>query len=284
MTLKQLRRSAHEKLINHGGISSPELDADLIIMHILGLTKAELLARDTAISDAAAIEVNAAVNRRMSGMPVQYITGRTEFMSLEFEVNKNVLIPRQETEVLVEAMITKYRNAAEPIKILDIGCGSGCVGLSLAHYLPHASVTCLDVSEKALRTAKRNAERHRLSARVEFKQGDIRDEELCAEITAAGYDCIVSNPPYIPTDDVLDLMPEVADFEPIIALDGGEDGLDFYRIIIEKTAPKRGGITAFEVGIGEADDVAAMLYSRGYSQIEIIPDLAKIDRVVLGVF
>ncbi len=282
MTLKQLRRSAHEKLINHGGIDSPELDADLIIMHILGIDKTELLTRDPAVSDAAAIEVNAAVNRRLSGMPVQYIIGRTEFMSLDFEVNKNVLIPRSDTEILVEAVIEKLKSRGA-VKILDIGCGSGCIGVSLAYYLPRASVTCLDVSEKTLRVAKRNGERHRLNGRMNFILGDIKDETVCAEIISAGYDCIVSNPPYIPTDDIFDLQTEIVDHEPLGALDGGDDGLDFYRVIIEKTAPKRGGITAFEVGINQADAVADMMYSKGYTGIEIIPDLAGIDRAVLGI-
>ena len=278
VTLKQLRKNAHNKLIEHGGIGSPELDADLIIMHVLGITKNELLTRDTSVSDAAAVEVNACINRRLSGMPVQYIVGKTEFMSLEFEVNKNVLIPRQDTEILVETIISKYHNTSDHIKILDIGCGSGCIGISLARYLPNASVTELDISQKALEVAKRNAERRRVSNRLDFICHDIRD----GLPDGMEFDSIISNPPYIPTDDVLNLQTEVVDFEPLNALDGGEDGLDFYRIITEKTAPKRGGIMAFEVGINQADDVADMLFRRGYSGIEIIPDLSGIDRVVLG--
>ena len=178
-------------------------------------------------------------------------------------------------------MIEKLKSRGA-VNILDIGCGCGCIGVSLAYYLPRASVACLDVSEKALRVAERNGERHRLRGRMNFILRDIKDEAVCAEIRKAEYDCIVSNPPYIPTDDIFDLQTEIVDHEPLGALDGGDDGLDFYRVIIEKTAPKRGGIMAFEVGINQADDVADMMYARGYTGIEIIPDLAGIDRAVLG--
>lgn len=276
MTLKNLRRNAHIKLQEKTGITSPELDADLIIMHVMDLTKNELLVKDIDVPDALAVEVNAYLNRRAAGMPVQYIVGKTEFMSLEFEVNKDTLIPRQDTEILVEAIINKYKNSSEPVKILDIGCGSGCIGISLARYLPNADITELDISEKALNVAKRNAERNMVSGRVKFVCRDINDG------IDDKYDCIISNPPYIPTDDLLELQPEVIEFEPITALDGGDDGLDFYRIIIENVSPKKGGIIAFEVGINQAYGVADMMHLKGYTNIETIKDLSGIERVVLG--
>lgn len=283
MDLKQLRKNAHERLKVREGIDSPELDADLIIMNILGIDRTALLSRNMNVSDAAVVEVNAAVNRRISGMPVRYITGKTEFMSLEFYVNRDVLIPRSETETLAEAVIGRYRNLNSPVKILDIGCGSGCIGLSLGFYIPHSTVTCLDISEKALRVAKRNAKAHRLESRTKFICGDITDKNIIDETAEEEYDCIVSNPPYIPTDDISDLQTEIVDFEPLVALDGGEDGLDFYRVLTEKIIPKKGGTLALEVGMNQSDAVAGMMYRRGYSEIEIIPDLSGKDRVVLGV-
>ena len=194
MTLKELRRNAHNRLKEQPNISSPELDADLIIMFVLDLKKDELLTKDISVPDALAIEVNAYLNRRLAGMPVQYIVGKTEFMSLDFIVNKNVLIPRQDTEILVETVIERYKNVSEQIRILDIGSGSGCVGISMARYLPNSVVTELDISEEAL----------------------------------------------------------------------------------------KGGMTAFEVGIGQAGDVADLMFKAGYRNIEIIPDLGGIERVVLG--
>ena len=276
MKLKQLRRNAHEKLKECAGVASPELDADLIIMHALDLSKEELLTKDPEVSDAAAVQVNAYINKRLKGVPVQYITGRTEFMSLEFEVNDSTLIPRQDTEILVEEIIKRCRSAGAQLHILDIGCGSGCIGISLARYLPSAVVCGTDISEKALKTASANAERLMVSGRTRFVRHDIKDG-----IDGFESDVIVSNPPYIPSGEISQLQTEVADFEPRSALDGGTDGLDFYRLIIPDAAG-RGALVAFEVGTGQADAVAAMMKNHGYSDVEIIPDLSGIDRVVLG--
>lgn len=278
MDLKNLRRTAHERLRENEGIESPMADADLIIMSVLGIDKNTLLTSDMNVPDAIAVEVNAYLNRRLSGMPVQYITGKCEFMSLEFEVNKNVLIPRADTETLVEAMIEKYKAAAPP-KILDIGCGSGCIGISLAKYLAGSSVCEVDVSPAALNVAKRNAERHRVLKQMSFIEGDI-----LKGLPDIGFvpDLIVSNPPYIRTDDLLELQSEVIEYEPIIALDGGDDGLKFYRAILDNIRPTKGGTMAFEVGYDQADDVANLMYQHGYTNIEILPDLSGIDRVVTG--
>lgn len=277
MTLKELRRNAHNKLKEHTDIS--ELDADMIIMYVFNLSKEELLIKDIEIPDALAVEVNSYINRRISGMPVQYIVGKTEFMSLEFEVNKNTLIPRQDTETLVEAVISRYKNEQRHINILDIGCGSGCIGISLANYLINATVTELDISEGALKTAKRNAEKNHVRKQMKFICRDINDgiDDLDNE-----FEVVVSNPPYIKTDVLLGLQKEVIDFEPLIALDGGDDGLDFYRTIIEKAMPKKGGLLAFEIGYDQGQEVANLMSKHGYKDIEIISDLGGNDRVVLG--
>ena len=186
--------------------------------------------------DALAIEVNAYLNRRLAGMPVQYIVGKTEFMSLDFIVNKNVLIPRQDTEILVETVIERYKNVSEQIRILDIGSGSGCVGISMARYLPNSVVTELDISEEALKVAELNAEKNLVTKQMNFVCRDICDGISDLE---PKFDVIVSNPPYIKTDDLLELQQEVIEYEPVAALDGGDDGLDFYRIIIKKQFLKR---------------------------------------------
>lgn len=279
MTLKELRKAAHTKLKENISIDSPEIDADLIIMHVLDLDKTALLTKDINITDALAIEVNSYINRRLNGMPVQYIVGKCEFMSLEFMVNKNVLIPRADTETLVEAVIDKYKSCSLQPKILDIGCGCGCIGISLAKNLPGCTVAEFDISESALKQAERNAEKHQVLKQIEFVHGDIKNG-----LPDLGFvpDCIVSNPPYIRTDDLLELQPEVIEYEPIIALDGGDDGLDFYRAILDNARPVKGGITAFEVGYDQADAVAGLMHSVGYRNIEIIRDLAGIERVVLG--
>ncbi len=285
MTLKELRKKSRQ-MLRDGNIDSPEADADLILMHVLELNKTELLTKDFVVPDALSIEVGGYLNRRLSGTPVQYIIGRTEFMSLEFVVNKDVLIPRADTEILVEAVISKLKAVKGPTRVLDIGAGSGCIGLSIANELADASVAELDISEKALKVAMLNCERLSLKKRAEFICRDIAEVDAETEdwIPSGGYDCVVSNPPYIRTDDMLDLPKEIFEHEPISALDGGEDGLKFYRIITEK-APKLlkdGGILAYEVGYDQAESVAEIMRGGGFEDIETVKDLAGIDRVVIG--
>lgn len=279
MTLKQLRRTMHNRLRENPKIQTPELDADLIIMHALGINKTELITRDTQIPEAMAMEVNAYINRRLSGVPVQYIVGKCEFMSLDFLVNNDVLIPRADTEILVEAIIDKYKSRSEPINILDIGCGSGCIGVSLAKYLKNAKITEVDISKLALNIAKLNAERNNVNEQITYKHCDITNG-----IPDLGFvpDCIVSNPPYIKNEDLKGLQTEVINHEPVTALDGGADGMDFYRCIIKLAKLNAGGILAFEVGMGQAEYVSGVMRENGYHDIEIIPDLSGIERVVLG--
>ena len=279
MTIKQLRRTILEHLAQHG-IESPEVESGLIVAHVLGISRTELITRDGAVSDAAAITANAMARRRINGEPIQYITGRCEFMSLEFAVDRNTLIPRPETELLVETVISKVNLKINKPQIWDIGCGSGCIGLSLAHYIRDAHVLELDNSPGALETAKRNAEKFGVSDRVVFLEHNILTGMPGRKVKP---DCIVSNPPYIPSKDIKGLQTEVRDFEPLTALDGGENGLIFYRSIIEYAEIKAGGLLAFEIGIGQADDVAALLHRKGYQEIEILPDLAGIDRVVTAI-
>lgn len=213
------------------------------------------------------------VEARSSHIPLQYLTGIQEFMGLIFRVNKNVLIPRQDTEILVEQALKvtmDYR------KTLDLCTGSGCIAVSLKHFKPLAEISASDISVSALSVAKENSRMN--DAPVDFIYSDL------FENIHETFDTIVSNPPYIPTGVLPDLMPEVRDFEPMRALDGAEDGLYFYRKIIMDASDylNPGGHLLFEIGDEQGDDVSALLKNAGYGEIEVIQDLANRDRVVKG--
>ena len=188
------------------------------------------------------------------------------------------MIPRADTEILVEAVIEISKIKKHPLKILEIGTGSGCIAVSIAYYLKNTFIVASDISQKALEIARTNAIKHGVCKRVEFIKSDLFDN-----LKIHGFDFIISNPPYIMRKEIAYLQPEVKDYEPRTALDGGVDGLDFYRGISQK-APlylKAGGILAFEVGINQAAEVSGLL-GRGFSEIKIQKDLAGIDRVVMG--
>jgi len=229
-----------------------------------------------------------ALKKRAQGHPLQYLTGIQEFMSLPIEVEPGVLIPRQETELLVETVIRfceERMSSAGPayggmsLRILDIGTGSGCIAVSLAHYLPECIVTAVDKMEDALAVAQRNAVKNSVDSRIDFIKSD-----LFQNVRGEAFDVIVSNPPYIRSDDIPGLMREVRDHEPHTALDGGAGGLDFYMKIIGKAPAylKRGGILAFETGYDQARDVASLM-SSDFVNIKTLRDLSGIDRVVSGI-
>ena len=278
MTLKQLRRSAIQTLReNH--IESPETESGLLISYALGVKRSDLIGRDFEIPKDTEDTIRTCLRRRIAGEPIQYILGSCGFMSLTFTVTPATLIPRPDTEILVEAVLKRL--PADAPTILDIGCGSGCIGLSLAHYAPAAQIIELDISKAALSVAQQNAAALRVSDRVVWMEHDILSSFPALPEPP---DCIVSNPPYIRRAEIAGLQTEVKAYEPQSALDGGIDGLDFYRAITRRAVLQPGGLLAFEVGIGQAGSVRALLQEAGYSQIEILPDLAGIDRVVLGRF
>lgn len=216
------------------------------------------------------------IKRRKSGEPVQYITGNCEFMSLEFSVNPAVLIPRFDTETLVEYLISEIGD--KKIRFLDIGTGSGCIAISILKNCPNTTAVLADISDGALNTAKDNAKKNNVSEKCEFLKLDILNE--CPKDS---FDLIVSNPPYIRTDVVESLEKQVKDFEPDIALCGGEDGLVFYRRICE-IAPlilNKDGILAYEIGYDQGEAVPELM-EKDFYDIKIIKDLAENDRVVTG--
>ncbi len=273
VNLKELRTAA-AKLLKTSGNDSPLADADFIL-RTMDFSKTDIIIGDKLVDEETETRFLRAIERVKAGEPVQYVVGGCEFMSMWFEVSPATLIPRCDTEVLVEKVIELCKDKPS-LNIFEIGSGSGCIAISLAKLLPDAKVISVDISTDALKIAKRNAENLGVSDRVSFIEWDIK--KGFPEFLESP-DVIVSNPPYIPKVDIYDLDKKVKDFEPLTALDGGEDGLDFYRLITKFAPLKNGGTIAFEVGIGQADDVATLLSSR-FSDVEITKDLSGIDRVV----
>lgn len=267
-----LRETA--KRLRNAGIPDPETDGALLLSFLCG--KAPLALRldtETELPAALLDRFEALVTRRLSREPLQYITGEAPFLGRIFRVDPRVLIPRPETEGLCRAVLEAYPDGASA-DVLDLCCGSGCIGLSLASERPSFRVALSDISEDALAVTALNAER--LSVQVSLHRGD-----LAAGLPAASFDCIVSNPPYIPSADCGTLQPEVL-CEPRLALDGGVDGLVFYRRIAAESSRvlRPGGRLFLEIGYGEADGVSALLASAGFSRISVREDFAGIPRIV----
>jgi release factor glutamine methyltransferase len=258
------------------GIGSARLEAELLLAATLDLDRVGLYVNfERPLNARELAGYREKVSRRSSREPVQYILGETEFWSLPFKVNPAVLIPRADTEVLVEEALKRIK---APARVLDVGTGSGAIAVALAHEMPEIEVTALDCSEAALETARANAATNNVSARVSFVPGDLRD------LPAGPFEVIVSNPPYIPTRDWEDLMPEVREHEPRLALDGGADGLEAYRQLAVQAgsvlAPE--GWLLVEVGINQAKDVAALFKAAGLTDVGTRNDYAGIPRVVMG--
>jgi release factor glutamine methyltransferase len=273
------------------GIDEARLDAELLLAHALRVRRSELVFRDE-ISDDELNRFAQLIQRRRQREPLPYIIGTTEFMGLTFRVTPDVLIPRPETERLVEAVFEilrsaphdgYLRNMQEVIRIADIGTGSGAIAISLAHFLPDVQVNATDVSEAALGVARENAARWGVSERVALAQGDclepLRQWGLQGRLRA-----IVSNPPYVPHDDLDSLQPEVSRYEPRLALDGGADGLQFYRRLAEEAAEflRPEGFIACEVGIHQSRAVCALFRQAGFTKQEVIQDYGGIERVVVS--
>lgn len=221
------------------------------------------------------------INDRINGRPVAYIVGNREFMGLDFFVKEGVLIPRPDTETLVEEIIELCKNKNEEINIIDIGTGSGAITVSLAKYIENSKITSLDISDIPLEVGKINAVNNGVGDRIEFLKSDVF---TAIKNTEKKFDIIVSNPPYIPKKDIETLHTQVKDYEPYNALEGGEDGLDFYRQITEESVQylKQGGILAYEVGHDQAEDVSKIMKHHGYDKIYTKKDIQGIDRVVIG--
>lgn len=258
------------------GIEGGRLDAELLLSDTLKLDRVGLyLNYDRPLSALELETFRAAVGRRAKREPLQYIRGEAEFWSLPFTVSPAVLIPRPDTEVLVEEALKRISGTC---RVLDVGTGSGAIAIAIADERPEAKVEAVDLSPEALTVARGNAERNGVADRVALRQGDLR------QLTGADYDLVVSNPPYIPSADLAGLMPEVREFEPLLALDGGKDGLYAYRLLAAQAATllKPGGWLLLEVGIGQAEAVAGLMQTAGLVEIFTRADYAGVARVVGG--
>ena len=259
----------------------PTLEARELVAFACGKTKEELL-RDSRLYVTPEVEarVRALVQRHLDGEPTAYLIGEWEFYGLPLDISRDVLIPRPDTEVLAGLAIDFVKTQGA-CRVLDLCAGSGCIGLAVASQCPESRVVLGELSEGALRICRQNIRRNGLSGRVVPMQMDA----LAPPPAQLGeFRCLVSNPPYIPAGDIPGLDPSVRDFEPHMALDGGEDGLDFYRNLAGewKNALSVGGKIFLEVGIGQADDVLRLLRTQGFGDLEITKDLNGIPRVVHG--
>ena len=283
-------------VLEEAGIEEVALDARLLLERTCGTDRTALYAHgERELSEAEEMQYREMVAQRAERIPLQHILGETEFMGLTFLVNKNVLCPRPDTEVLVEEAL---KHLHDGMRILDIGTGSGCILLSLLHYSNDCTGVGVDISGEALRLAKENAAR--LSG--EKAESGLPEKEAFAESGLSGrtafiegslfekiegkFEIIVSNPPYIRSGEIAGLMPEVKDHEPRLALDGGEDGLYFYREITKKAKEylTGGGMLFYEIGFDQGDAVKEMMEDNGFREVEIAKDFSGLDRVVFGTF
>jgi len=257
-------------------------DAEFLLAHLIGRNRAWFLAHlDDEIPLDQADLYGKLIHRRLAGEPIQYITGETEFYGLTFRVTPAVLIPRPETEHLVEEVLKRAAQIAHPritpLRVLDIGTGSGCIAIALAHHLPQATITAIDLSPEAINLARQNAALNNFADRIRFLQGD-----LLAPVASEAFDLIVSNPPYVPTTDRPTLSVEVRDHEPAVALFAGPDGLDLYRRLIPAShaAIVPGGLLLLEISYGQQPAVTSLLEASGFHSIDVFPDLQGIPRVL----
>lgn len=299
MTLREAYQRG-EVLLTEAGITDARLDAWYLLEHVSGVSRAMYYTMpDKILTEVQEKQYIGFVEKRAQRIPLQHLTGTQEFMGLEFRVNEHVLIPRQDTETLVEEAIRfihKYKEKScgalagnicgkneKIFRLLDMSTGSGCILLSILHEIRKEEKmriqgTGTDVSEKALETARENAES--LHIRADFLHSDLFDK------VEGTYQMIVSNPPYIRTDVIKTLQEEVRQHDPLLALDGKEDGLYFYREIVDKARRflVSGGCLLFEIGADQGEAVQSMMCEAGYTHVAVKKDLAGLDRVVSGVY
>ena len=267
--------------LRDAGIEAAALEARLIAATAAGKSTEKLL-RDMRFYATDEVERRAEemVQRRLAGEPVAYITGVWEFRGLPMEVSRDVLIPRVDTEVLAETAIKYLKDTGRlDARVLDLCSGTGCIGCAIAAELPRVRVVLADVSAAAMDISRRNVERNGLGGRVSFLPADVMK---LPPLMTGSFDLVVSNPPYIPTVEIMTLDPSVRDYEPVWALDGGEDGLDFYRAILKNWASviRQGGELMFEVGEDQAERVKDLMRMAGLREARSFPDTQNIQRVV----
>ena len=277
------------RLLKQSGSPSAILDAELLLMHGYGvrgiaMNKIKLITNCNDIIPESIYDLYIGfVDQRCQGKPIQYITGKQEFMGLEFEVCEKVLIPRGDTETIVEKLL-ELADKSSALNVIDMCTGTGAIAVSLAHFLPEAMVTAVDISEAALSCCDRNIRKHGLENRVKAIKSNLFEDLTRFKLTNI-IDMVVSNPPYIPSIDIASLSVNVKDFEPMLALDGGIDGLDFYRSIIHDAVIylKSGGILAFEIGYNQGQYIMDRIKENGnYYDLKCFKDLAGLDRCIIA--
>jgi release factor glutamine methyltransferase len=284
MTIKELFDS-QIKILAGAGISSGNSDLMYLFCHILKVDPSYIFSHtENEIDLGQQLEIDDAVGKLAGHEPVQYIIGTQEFMGFSFRVNEQVLIPRPETELLVEEIVKWSDQKIDPIKMLDLGTGSGAIAVSLACLIGNAHVIAVDISPEALAVAKQNAADNNVSDHITFIEGDMLSPNLYSSITDEFglFDIIASNPPYIPSAEIAGLDASVKDFEPVTALDGGLDGLDFYHAIATYAKPmlKENGLLIAEAGFDTTDKVFD-IFKLSFHSVKIIKDYSSIPRLVI---
>ena len=277
-TLISFLNFAHQKLLQ-AEVASPRLDAEVLMAENLNISRAELMTYPGRLLTC--IEADnflSKIERRVLREPVSHIIGVKEFWSLEFSVNEKVLTPRPETEILIDQCLKALGKNSSPVRILDLGSGSGILAIVLAKEVPHSQITAIEKS--TLEVARKNVLRHSVGHQVCFISADLMKTDW-----QGPYDLIISNPPYIKSEELLKCMPEVKKYEPTEALDGGQDGLDYYRFIVPMALEKleEGGLLGLEISHSQADAVVALMESSScYQNIQVFQDYSGFDRVVLA--
>lgn len=268
-------------LLRENNFDTPRLDSEVLLSYMLKISKLKLVTESSRdLTDEEYKRFKGLCAKRLEGMPVAYITGVKEFMSLNFAVRPGVLIPRPDTEIVVERAVLNCKKHAGVIRVADVGCGSGAIGVSIAKYAENSLVTMIDITDDAVSVSKENARANGVEDRVNIIKGD-----LLTPVIDKTFDMVVSNPPYISTSVIHTLSRDVKDFEPLIALDGGDDGLKYYRRLVSqaKDCVDRDGSIILEIGYDEAEEVCAILSDNNFSHIEVIKDLGNNDRCVSAV-
>jgi len=281
MTIREAQNWASSFLTKQN-IEEAQLEAEVFIRSLYGWERSQLFLHwHEQISEEKLLQLKDWLNRRSEHEPIQYIVGTQEFFGREFLVNLSVLIPRPETELLIEEVLQRAKEIwhDKPISVVDIGTGSGAIAITLALEKPNWQVSTVDISNDAIETAMSNAER--LEASLNFLHGDVLEPMVKSNQKV---DIIISNPPYIPSQDVLELMSDVREYEPKLALDGGKDGLDFYRKIMNQSQKvlKRPGIIAFEIGIHQSEAIQELFARSGATFYYVKSDFQGIPRVAIA--
>jgi len=281
--LKNIRKIFRDK-----GIMNPDREAEILLSYFLEMSRSEIyLNSDRVLKDIEKAQLEKKIQKRIEKIPLQYINKHQEFMGMDFLVEKGVLIPRPETEILVEEVIRKLKNykCSNSLRVADLGTGTGIIAVSIAKFIEDVIIYATDISKKSLQIALKNAQKHGCKDKIIFLQGDLF-EPFMGKIKKNSLDGIISNPPYIDSHDFESLPPEIKDNEPKVALDGGIDGLDYYCKIIKKSPQylKKNGFIALEVGLNQSKIVKELIIKENnFNQnIEITKDYLGIERVVIA--